>query len=307
MRLTIFAVLSLVMLTACDSTQSLQELRLAAPVDDPYQAALVNGYQALAETELSRYQWSESEYFADKGLRAAHSTQIQPEDPATWEIPAAAQPELAAGRTQLLTAIDANKTTQPALTAAAVIDYDRWVTAAHSETNLALLSERRNTFFASLQKLDEVHMVQPGMDAPSSEPVAIAPPAPGTTVPSAAASTVAPTTKAASGTTILYFPTNAASLGKSANATIAALTTSIKAQPKASASINGHTDRVGSDAYNMNLSERRARYVLNALKQAGAPEKMLHYFAFGESDPAVPTADGVAEPRNRRVEIVIEK
>jgi hypothetical protein len=65
-------------------------------------------------------------------------------------------------------------------------------------------------------------------------------------------------------------------------------------------------DRVGSEQYNLDLSQRRARFVVGALKQAGISEQLLKYFAFGESDPAVPTEDGVAEPRNRRVEIFIE-
>ena len=73
-----------------------------------------------------------------------------------------------------------------------------------------------------------------------------------------------------------------------------------------SISINGHADRAGTETYNMDLSERRARFVMKALEEAGVPAKLMQYFAFGETDPAVPTADGVREPKNRRVEIYIE-
>jgi hypothetical protein len=66
------------------------------------------------------------------------------------------------------------------------------------------------------------------------------------------------------------------------------------------------SEELGSEQYNLDLSQRRARFVVGALKQAGISEQLLKYFAFGESDPAVPTEDGVAEPRNRRVEIFIE-
>jgi OmpA-OmpF porin, OOP family len=70
--------------------------------------------------------------------------------------------------------------------------------------------------------------------------------------------------------------------------------------------INGHTDTSGRSDYNMRLSERRAHSIRTMLKQLGLADNMLQEFAFGESDLAVPTADGVKEPRNRRVELFIE-
>jgi outer membrane protein OmpA-like peptidoglycan-associated protein len=105
---------------------------------------------------------------------------------------------------------------------------------------------------------------------------------------------------------VLYFPLNGDRLGDSAQAALAELVRYVQSAGNITININGHADRVGSDDYNMDLSARRARFVVQALKAAGVPEKMMGYFAFGESDPAVPTADGVAEPKNRRVEIFIE-
>jgi OOP family OmpA-OmpF porin len=65
----------------------------------------------------------------------------------------------------------------------------------------------------------------------------------------------------------------------------------------------GHTDRSGSDAYNVTLSKRRADVVKEVMIQMGARGDAIKVEAHGESDPAVKTADGVKEPRNRRVEI----
>jgi OmpA-OmpF porin, OOP family len=65
----------------------------------------------------------------------------------------------------------------------------------------------------------------------------------------------------------------------------------------------GHADRAGSDAYNQRLSERRSAAVRDALVQRGIPANEIVTMGRGERDPAVPTPDGVREPRNRRVVI----
>ena len=67
----------------------------------------------------------------------------------------------------------------------------------------------------------------------------------------------------------------------------------------------GYTDRSGSPAYNQRLSERRANNVANALAQNGVPRNQMSVSGRGENDNRVPTADGVREPQNRRVEIVL--
>ena len=65
----------------------------------------------------------------------------------------------------------------------------------------------------------------------------------------------------------------------------------------------GHTDRSGSVAYNMGLAERRNGSVRDYLTARGVPDGRIASEAFGESQPRVPTADGVRELQNRRVEI----
>lgn len=67
----------------------------------------------------------------------------------------------------------------------------------------------------------------------------------------------------------------------------------------------GHADRSGPDAYNLALSQRRAAAVKQALLAHGMAEADIGLDAKGESDPLVPTEDGVREPQNRRVEVVL--
>ncbi len=68
--------------------------------------------------------------------------------------------------------------------------------------------------------------------------------------------------------------------------------------------VTGHTDTVGSDAYNMRLSRRRAESVASQLEKDGIPSSEIEIVAKGKRDLLVPTGDGVREPQNRRVQIV---
>ncbi len=68
--------------------------------------------------------------------------------------------------------------------------------------------------------------------------------------------------------------------------------------------VTGYTDRSGSPGYNQRLSERRAKNVAKALAGMGVPQNQMAVSGRGENDNRVPTADGVREPQNRRVEIL---
>ena len=70
--------------------------------------------------------------------------------------------------------------------------------------------------------------------------------------------------------------------------------------------VAGYADRSGSAQYNVGLSERRATAVGDYLVSRGIPSDVITKQGFGEENPRVPTADGVRELQNRRVEIVIQ-
>ena len=69
--------------------------------------------------------------------------------------------------------------------------------------------------------------------------------------------------------------------------------------------VNGYTDLSGTVAYNQGLSVRRAKAVEAALIHDGVPAAEIQIHGYGESNPLVPTAKGVREPQNRRVEIIL--
>ena len=70
--------------------------------------------------------------------------------------------------------------------------------------------------------------------------------------------------------------------------------------------VNGFTDRSGPADYNMGLSVRRANAVAAELVRRGVPRNEIVTRGFGEENNLVPTADGVREPQNRRVEIILK-
>jgi outer membrane protein OmpA-like peptidoglycan-associated protein len=67
----------------------------------------------------------------------------------------------------------------------------------------------------------------------------------------------------------------------------------------------GHTDAVGTDQLNDALSRQRAETVRVALIAHGIAAENITAIGRGKRDPVVPTPEGVSEPRNRRVEIVV--
>ena len=69
--------------------------------------------------------------------------------------------------------------------------------------------------------------------------------------------------------------------------------------------VNGYTDTSGTPAYNQRLSVRRAQAVAAELVRDGVPREAIAIAGFGETHLLVPTAAGVREPQNRRVEIII--
>jgi len=70
--------------------------------------------------------------------------------------------------------------------------------------------------------------------------------------------------------------------------------------------VDGYADRTGTAQYNMVLSRKRADNVAADLVKLGVPKNIISIQAFGDTHLLVPTAQGVREPQNRRVEIILK-
>jgi len=80
----------------------------------------------------------------------------------------------------------------------------------------------------------------------------------------------------------------------------------VKKYPGAKIRLDGYTDSIGTDAYNMKLSERRATAVMNYLiKEAGVSSSKITAVGHGEADPVADNKTSQGRAKNRRVEISI--
>ncbi|MCP1480476.1 outer membrane protein OmpA-like peptidoglycan-associated protein [Pseudomonas chlororaphis] len=107
----------------------------------------------------------------------------------------------------------------------------------------------------------------------------------------------------------VHFEFDSARLTAADKAKLDTIATRLKQEaPSAQLRVTGHTDSVGSDAYNQRLSEKRARSVTEYLISAGVPRSsFVSVVGAGESQPVADnkTADGRA--MNRRTEIKINR
>lgn len=133
--------------------------------------------------------------------------------------------------------------------------------------------------------------------SPPPPPPAAAP-KPAATAPLPAAPALAPTR-----TFLVFFQFDRASLTPDGRKVVDAAAAAYKQEGHARVSVAGYTDLAGTQAYNLRLSRRRAETVRAALIKDEVPAGEIEVAAYGKEHPRVPTANGVRNPQNRRVEI----
>jgi len=104
---------------------------------------------------------------------------------------------------------------------------------------------------------------------------------------------------------ILYFEHNTTKLTHESKDFFPEILKNIKNRKPNEVYVVGHTDLVGTEAYNIELSSRRATYVRDLLVSNGLKPATFFVSYYGKSRPAVPTKNEVPEPRNRRVEVLV--
>lgn len=275
-RLTvIFALLSL---SAC-ADWSLRELQHTMPSGSPMQVALARGYLEMAETQATNYDWTAASIFSEKGLAASYGSTPAPETLEGWELTAEERDTLGKARARLMTAFE--KEPSPAL-ADAQLQFDCWVDALDD-----------------VGREENAELCRQGFENALAD--ALGNPTPFATPDPAGA-------EATQSFYLVPFEWNERELNDNAVSILSAVSAEVKALEQGEAYevvLNGHTDRSGSQMYNLELSQIRATMVKQYLVRAGVDMARIKLFAFGESDPKIPTDDGVREPANRRVEVFI--
>ncbi len=103
----------------------------------------------------------------------------------------------------------------------------------------------------------------------------------------------------------LYFISDSDRLTPASAQEYQAVFQDIKRRPVYQVEVIGHTDTYASKEYNQQLSLKRAESIRDRLVREGLNPNSITVAGRGELDPAVPTPNGVHEPRNRRVEITV--
>lgn len=103
----------------------------------------------------------------------------------------------------------------------------------------------------------------------------------------------------------VLFATDSATLRPGALNRLEPLADYLRAEPGVRVAIDGHTDARASDAYNQDLSERRAIAVRDALEDMGVVEARFRVRGYGETRPVAPNTTAAGLRQNRRVEVTL--
>ncbi len=104
---------------------------------------------------------------------------------------------------------------------------------------------------------------------------------------------------------LLFFESDTTELTHKSKELLPEIVRTIQSRRSKEIYLVGHTDRVGTELYNLKLSSRRAYYIRDLLVSNGIKSSVFDVSFHGESMPLVSTEDEVAEPRNRRVEVIV--
>jgi OOP family OmpA-OmpF porin len=104
---------------------------------------------------------------------------------------------------------------------------------------------------------------------------------------------------------IIYFKSGSAALTKESLQAVQEILAAIRLQKTNHIMVLGYTDTVASADYNRKLSQKRAKAVADFLISKGVGRAIIEIEYYGKEKLLVKTPDGVEEPRNRRVEIII--
>jgi outer membrane protein OmpA-like peptidoglycan-associated protein len=244
---------------------------------DAFSDGLVQLYSVLSQAENAAGDQGDAETYALRAAAAAEGNPTAPDDPALRQ-PAIRNKylgELNKERRRLVAALDATgRRKTPAEAAHAQAMYDCWVEQAQEDLQHDHIQACRNAYMAAIGAVEAALADQPD---------------------------------AAADRYLVFFDFDKTDATAPSQQIVKRAAEDALAKPYAKLVTNGHADTSGSARYNAGLSQRRASSVAKALQAMGVAGETIERHAFGETRPLIATGDGVAEPQNRRVEIIIQK
>jgi OOP family OmpA-OmpF porin len=273
------------LLSGCEYTTVDALNRMPMPAAQNFTGYLSDDYKSFANFEgYQMYDWPDARHFANKGLAAAKGQAVAPEDAAKWRIKNAhVRADLDAARARINGALAAGASQKvPQALARAQVEYDCWVEQSEEGWQYNDIAACRNGFVQAMMVVDRA----------LAKPVAAQPPMP-----------AAP---AAPRDYLVFFDWDSAQLTENGRDIVRSAADAARKEGIRIFQIVGHADRSGPTRYNQALSMRRAETVARELQRLGFDRRDMYISGKGETDPLVPTANGVREPQNRRATITID-
>jgi outer membrane protein OmpA-like peptidoglycan-associated protein len=291
---------------------SQEDARALAPVADPFQQALVDGYTKNADDEYRQGNYRTANLYYLKAVSTADGKNTVMEEPSFWTVATGDRAQGLHGadkqsadnmRENLAPWIVANRQINPHAAAVQQLKYDCWV-----------------------EQMSEQQYNQAAICGPTMQTAAATIPAPVVVPPPASTASLClqdPSGYDENGTLCRVSVVNFAfdrygllqigqdSVGGQTAAEQAAELNQILSQVKtikpARIDVMGRTDSSGTDAYNYGLSDCRARSVVAALRARGLPASVeTRIIPMGQTDLILPTGDGVREAQNRVVMVAYQ-
>jgi len=280
----ILAAAAMVALAGCAGSGLGQAEKVTAQGTE-FSKALSAGYLRLARDEQAEADYADADYFAARAITSANAEPVYPPEVNSRNLPEGDAIYVLAAREELVEVLDGGaRSRAPQLAAAAQVAYECWIQELEENMQPAHIEACR----------DQLDGLIPALRNAIADEQAAAP----MKAPEKAKPLKGKLYK-------VYFPTGGSKLDAEANETIAAAAAHANTYSPPRVVVAGYTDRAGNDAANETLSAKRARVVAAALRIRGVARDAIKAKGYGEKFPDVGTADGVAEVKNRRVEIQV--
>jgi OmpA-OmpF porin, OOP family len=261
---------------------------------DKFNQTLAQDYQALSEIEGRLGDRRDAETYARRAAAAAGGEPTAP-DQIELRQPFLKQKyvsELSEARQRLMAALGGTgRSNAPMSAARAQTSYDCWLEQASEDLEPDDIEACKRTFLSAVGEVENaVAQVEP-------PPVPQPSPSPSPQMP-------------ATGTNIVsldgtHFDFDKSTLRPAAITKLDAAVKIMNDNPGIEINIEGHTDSVGSDAYNEKLSERRAAAVRAYLVREGIDDSRLNSIGYGESRPEASNDTAEGRAQNRRVDLIV--
>ncbi len=261
-----------------------------APDSTRFAQALSRDYRALSAAESAQGDERDAASYARRSLDAAAGTPTAPETVGSRRgfLKDRHVPALTLARERLMAAFDgAGRENAPEAAAHAQASFDCWLEQATEDLQAADIEACRQSFLMTVAQVETAR--------PAPESVAVATPP------------VEPVPAETPARHVLLFAFDDAAVSAEGMAELEVVREQAAANRARRILVVGHASSVGSGDYNLALSERRAEAVKAQLLDIDVATDSIVTEARGENDPLVQAVDGAREPRNRAVEILVER